>query len=132
MNRMEAICRDEGIDADFARPDGFLFAAEEDHRAELDEEYRACRELGVDVEWVDRAPVPAVDTGKALRFPHQRAFIPPSIWRGSRAQSSLAVDGSTPTSRMCRTRKAIASSSSRQNRGVWFERLAPCLRPTLR
>jgi len=38
VNRIEAICRDEGIDADFARVDGFLFPAEEGHRADLEEE----------------------------------------------------------------------------------------------
>src|SRR3712207_7323472 len=32
VNRIEAICRDEGIDADFARVDGYLFPAEEQHR----------------------------------------------------------------------------------------------------
>src|SRR5918998_4818179 len=32
VNRIEAICRDEGIDADFRRLDGYLFAAEEEHR----------------------------------------------------------------------------------------------------
>ena len=45
VNRIEAICRDEGIDADFARIDGFLFppALLED-RAALEEEYRGLPE----------------------------------------------------------------------------------------
>ncbi len=37
INRIEAICRDEGIDADFARVDGYLFPAEEKDRADLEE-----------------------------------------------------------------------------------------------
>jgi glycine/D-amino acid oxidase-like deaminating enzyme/Rieske Fe-S protein len=82
VNRVEAICRDEGIDADFARLDGFLFAAEEDHRAELDEEFRACKKIGVDMEWAEFAPVPAVHTGKALRFPHQARFHPAKYLAG--------------------------------------------------
>src|SRR2546430_8140097 len=69
VNRVEAICREEGIDADFARVDGFLFAAEESHRADLEEEYQACRKIGVDVEWVDDAPIPGIRTGRARRFP---------------------------------------------------------------
>lgn len=63
VNRIEAICRDEGIDADFARVDGFLFAAEQDHRADLEQEYDSCRKIGVDVEWVDDAPIPGLRTG---------------------------------------------------------------------
>jgi glycine/D-amino acid oxidase-like deaminating enzyme/nitrite reductase/ring-hydroxylating ferredoxin subunit len=76
VNRIEAICRDEGIDADFRRLDGYLFAAEEEHRAWLEEEYQACRTINVDVEWADRAPVPGVDTGPCLRFPNQGRFHP--------------------------------------------------------
>jgi glycine/D-amino acid oxidase-like deaminating enzyme/nitrite reductase/ring-hydroxylating ferredoxin subunit len=82
VNRIEAICRDEGINADFARVDGYLFAAEEDHRAELEEEYQACRTLGVEVEWADRAPIPGIDTGMALRFPNQGRFHPTKYLAG--------------------------------------------------
>src|SRR5436309_11824039 len=56
VNRIEAICREERLDADFARLDGFLYAAEESHRAGLEEEYQACRKIDVDIDWVDRAP----------------------------------------------------------------------------
>ena len=35
VNRIEAICRDEGIEADFARVDGYLFPAEEEHTTDL-------------------------------------------------------------------------------------------------
>jgi glycine/D-amino acid oxidase-like deaminating enzyme/nitrite reductase/ring-hydroxylating ferredoxin subunit len=76
VNRIEAIVRDEGIDCDFARIDGYLFPAEEDHKADLEEEYQACRTLGIDVEWADRAPMPGRDTGMALRFPNQARFHP--------------------------------------------------------
>ena len=82
VNRIEAICRDEGIDADFARIDGFLFPALLEDRAALEEEYRACRKIGVDVEWADRAPVPGIDTGKALRFPDQARFHPTKYLAG--------------------------------------------------
>ena len=82
VNRIEAICRDEGIDADFARVDGYLYPADEDHRADLEEEYDACRRIGVDVEWVDRAPVPALDTGRALRFLNQGRFHPTKYLAG--------------------------------------------------
>jgi glycine/D-amino acid oxidase-like deaminating enzyme/nitrite reductase/ring-hydroxylating ferredoxin subunit len=92
VNRIEAICRDEGIQADFARVEGFLFAATEDHRSELEEEHDACRRIGVDVAWVDRAPVPALDTGKALRFPNQARFHPTKYMAGL-ARAILARGG---------------------------------------
>src|SRR5690242_4847883 len=76
VNRIEAICRDEEIDADFARVDGFLFAAQESHRSDLEQEHQACRAIGADVEWVERAPLPGIDTGRALRFPNQARFHP--------------------------------------------------------
>ena len=76
INRIEAICRDEQIYADFERVDGFLFAAEEGHRSDLEQEHEACRLIGVAVEWAERAPIPGVDTGQCLRFPHQARFHP--------------------------------------------------------
>src|SRR5881394_4462097 len=82
VNRIEAICAEEGIDADFSRVDGFLFPAEESHRADLGEEYQACRRINVDVDWTDRAPVPGMDTGRALRFPNQGRFHPTKYLAG--------------------------------------------------
>jgi len=93
VNRIEAICRDENIDADFARIDGYLFAAEETHRADLEEEYQACLKVHVEeVEWADRAPVPGIDTGPALRFGRQGRFHPTKYLRGL-AQAILARGG---------------------------------------
>ena len=82
INRVEAICRDDGIEADFARVDGFLFAAEDEHRAHLEQEYEACTKIGVPVEWVDRAPIPGLDSGRALRFPNQARFHPTKYLAG--------------------------------------------------
>jgi hypothetical protein len=82
VNRIEAICREEGIDSDFARVDGFLFPAEESHRSQLKEEYTACQKILVDVEWAERAPVPGIDTGRALRFPNQGRFHPTKYLAG--------------------------------------------------
>ena len=76
VNRVEAICVEEGIAADFARVDGFLIAARPEHQADLDEEYDACRRLEVEVEWVDEAPVPLPEGTRALRFPNQGRFHP--------------------------------------------------------
>ena len=82
VNRIEAICRDEGIDADFARLDGLLVPAEPAHQRDLEEEYAACRALGVEVEWLDEAPVSLPDGTRALRFPNQARFHPLKYIRG--------------------------------------------------
>jgi hypothetical protein len=92
VNRIEAVCRDEEIDADFARVDGFLFAAEESHRAVLEREYQASLKINVDVDWVDRAPIPGIDTGRALRFCNQGRFHPTKYLAGL-ARTILARGG---------------------------------------
>ena len=76
VNRVEAICAEEGIEADFARLDGFLVAAAPDHQRDLEQEYKACRRLDVAVEWADTSPVPVPEGTRALRFPNQGRFHP--------------------------------------------------------
>lgn len=76
VNRIEAICRDEGIECDFRRLDGYLVPTDEGPTADLQEEYDACRKIGVEVEWEDRAPVPGLNTGRCLRFSNQARFHP--------------------------------------------------------
>jgi glycine/D-amino acid oxidase-like deaminating enzyme/nitrite reductase/ring-hydroxylating ferredoxin subunit len=82
INRIEAICRDEGIDADFARLDGVMVPAEPAHMRDLEKEYEACRTLGVDVEWTDQTPVSLPEATQALRFPNQARFHPLKYIRG--------------------------------------------------
>lgn len=76
VSRVEAICGDEGIDADFARLDGYLIPAGASDMAELAEEFEACRKLDVEVEWSDRAPVPLPPDTQALKFANQGRFHP--------------------------------------------------------
>lgn len=76
INRIEAICRDEGIDADFQRVDGYLVAADENGAAELEQEFEACQKLGIDVVRAERAPMPGWESGRCLRFPDQARFHP--------------------------------------------------------
>jgi glycine/D-amino acid oxidase-like deaminating enzyme/nitrite reductase/ring-hydroxylating ferredoxin subunit len=77
IDRIEAIQAKEAIACDFARVDGYLFAAPGSDRSDLDSEIEACHRIGFkDVEWVERAPLRGVDTGRALRFPRQGRFHP--------------------------------------------------------
>ena len=82
VNRIEAICADEGIEADFARLDGYLVPAEPAHMTDLQDEHDACRTIGVEVDWAAEAPVPLPHGTRALRFPKQGRFHPLKYVRG--------------------------------------------------
>lgn len=76
INRIEAVCRNEGIDADFARLPGYLVPAEAAHMDDLQREFDACMKLGVPVEWTDLAPYALGEGLKALKFAGQGRFHP--------------------------------------------------------
>jgi glycine/D-amino acid oxidase-like deaminating enzyme/nitrite reductase/ring-hydroxylating ferredoxin subunit len=77
INTIERIVREEEIDCDFERLDGYLFAPPRKSRKILDDELKAAHRAGLeDVERVKRAPLESFDTGSALRFPQQGQFHP--------------------------------------------------------
>lgn len=76
IDRIEQICRDEGLACDFRRVPGYLFRPPEDRGDELDRELEAARHAGLAVERVGRAPIAAFDTGAALKFADQGQFHP--------------------------------------------------------
>jgi glycine/D-amino acid oxidase-like deaminating enzyme/nitrite reductase/ring-hydroxylating ferredoxin subunit len=76
IDAIEAVVREEKIDCGFERLDGYLFAPPGVEREQLDKELEAARKVGLDVEMVDRAPVPLLDTGPAIRFAGQGQFHP--------------------------------------------------------
>jgi glycine/D-amino acid oxidase-like deaminating enzyme/nitrite reductase/ring-hydroxylating ferredoxin subunit len=66
----------EGIECGYARVDGYLFLAKGDDPKDLEEELAAARRAGVEVEFVERAPISSFDTGRCLRFANQGQFDP--------------------------------------------------------
>ncbi len=75
--RIEAIVREEGIDCDFARLDGYLVLAEGDDASTLDEELAAAHRAGLaGVKRLERAPYASWDTGPCLLFPQVAQFHP--------------------------------------------------------
>ena len=75
IDEIERIVRDESIDCDFARLEGYLFVPPGDDTKQLDDELEAAHRAGLtDISRVDRAPLTAFDTGPALRFPRQGQF----------------------------------------------------------
>ena len=77
IDQVEAICKEEGINCEFERLDGYLFVPPRDSKKILDDELEAAHRAGlIDIEKVDRVPWDSFDTGAALRFPRQAQFHP--------------------------------------------------------
>ena len=77
INKIEEIVRDEQIECDFDRVNGYLFVPPDCSTDVLEREIAAARRAGLnDVEWVERAPIKDFDTGRCLRFPGQAQFDP--------------------------------------------------------
>lgn len=74
--RIESLCTQERIDADFQRVDGYLFLSPEHDEQYLDDELEAARQAGVEVEKLPRAPVDGFESGPCLQFPRQAQFHP--------------------------------------------------------
>lgn len=77
IDAVESVVKEENIDCDFDRLDGYLFAPPGDPLDELTKELEAAHRAGLSAaEWVDRAPFSDFETGKCLRFPDQGQFHP--------------------------------------------------------
>lgn len=75
IDLIESNIRTLGIECDFERVNGYLFAGPGRPDDELDKELEAAQRAGVDVERVASAPLP-FGTGPSLRFPRQARFEP--------------------------------------------------------
>jgi glycine/D-amino acid oxidase-like deaminating enzyme len=76
VDRIEAICGDERIECEFARVDGYWFAAKPDDGRFLDAEAAAARRAGAIAERVGTVPGLPFEPPGALRFPNQGQFHP--------------------------------------------------------
>lgn len=77
IDKVEAIVREEKIDCEFERVDGYLFIPPDGRLKVLDDELPATHRAGLtDVRRVKRAPLQSFDTGPCLHFPRQAQFHP--------------------------------------------------------
>jgi glycine/D-amino acid oxidase-like deaminating enzyme/nitrite reductase/ring-hydroxylating ferredoxin subunit len=75
IDTIESIVRQEGIDCDFTRLDGYLFCGGDDTPELLNEELAAAHRAGLTgVTLESRAPIRGWESGPALRFPRQGRF----------------------------------------------------------
>src|SRR4051794_7941083 len=77
IDRVEAIVREENIDCEFERLDGYLFLPANGKMQVLEDELPAAHRAGLTaVRRLDRAPLESFDTGPCLHFPQQGQFHP--------------------------------------------------------
>jgi glycine/D-amino acid oxidase-like deaminating enzyme len=76
VDRIEAIVREERIDCEFRRLDGYWFAAKPEDTKLLDAEADAARRAGAQVERVGAVPGVPFTTSGGLRFVNQGQFHP--------------------------------------------------------
>jgi glycine/D-amino acid oxidase-like deaminating enzyme/nitrite reductase/ring-hydroxylating ferredoxin subunit len=83
IDRIEAIVREEGIDCEFERLDGYLFVPPGESLDVLDRELEAAHRAGLaNVERLPHAPIHSFETGPCLRFPNQGQFHPLRYLKG--------------------------------------------------
>lgn len=82
IDMIERIVREEEIDCDFERLDGYLFLSPGDDITEINDELEACKRIGIPCERVQAAPFSTYPTGPAIRFPHQAQFHPLKYLKG--------------------------------------------------
>ena len=83
INLIESIVKEENINCDFERLDGFLFLDPTDTKESLDKELEATHKAGINTtEIVEKAPLQSFNTGPCIRFPNQAQFQPLKYLRG--------------------------------------------------
>lgn len=81
INFIERVCREENIDCDFRRVDGYLFLHPSDKLQTLEDELHATQKAGINTEMVSTIPG-MNEKGPALKFPNQGQFHPMKYLRG--------------------------------------------------
>lgn len=81
IDLIEVIVRDEQIDCDFMRLDGYLFLHGSDEKKSLDEELEYTRRAGILTEMADVAPG-IQQSGPFLKYPKQAQFHPMKYLQG--------------------------------------------------
>jgi glycine/D-amino acid oxidase-like deaminating enzyme/nitrite reductase/ring-hydroxylating ferredoxin subunit len=79
---IESISKDENIDCDFKRLDGYLFLHPSDEEKSLEEEYEATRKAGIATELIHGVPGIDLEKGLCLKFPQQGQFHPMKYLNG--------------------------------------------------
>lgn len=79
---VEQVVKDENIDCDFKRLDGYLFLHPSDKKESLEDELIASRRAGILTELIPNVPGMPAEKGSCLRFPNQAQFHPMKYFKG--------------------------------------------------
>jgi glycine/D-amino acid oxidase-like deaminating enzyme/nitrite reductase/ring-hydroxylating ferredoxin subunit len=79
---IEQVVRDESIDCDFKRLDGFLFLHPSDKPGTIEDEYKATNKYGIKTEKLNGVPGMPAEIGTCLKFPNQAQFHPMKYLQG--------------------------------------------------
>lgn len=71
---IEKTVREENIDCDFERVDGFLFIHPSDTKENLKKEFEATKKAGLNTSWMDHIPGISAETSPCIKFPRQGQF----------------------------------------------------------
>lgn len=74
IDEIEKIIKDENIDCDFLRTDGYLFLHETDKRENLEKEFTMTQKMWLPTKWLDSVPWLKGIHSPAIKFPHQWQF----------------------------------------------------------
>lgn len=82
INFIERVAREDNIDCEFKRLDGFLFLHPTDEKATIDDEFVTTNKHGIRTEKMQGVPGIAGESGVCLRFPDQAQFHPMKYLKG--------------------------------------------------
>lgn len=71
---IERVVREENIDCDFNRTDGYLFLHPTDKKKTLEDEFAATNKYGIATELIEGVPGIPLETGPCLKYPGQGQF----------------------------------------------------------
>jgi glycine/D-amino acid oxidase-like deaminating enzyme/nitrite reductase/ring-hydroxylating ferredoxin subunit len=74
ITQIERIVHDLHIDCNFQRIEGYLFLHPSDKIKNLEKEFTATQDAGLNTRWVENIPGIATETGPAILFPDQAQF----------------------------------------------------------
>jgi glycine/D-amino acid oxidase-like deaminating enzyme len=92
IDLIDSIIKEEKINCDFERLDGYLFLDPSDKGESLDKELEATHRAGIaTTEILEKAPLQSFNTGPCIRFPNQAQFQPLKYLKG--LQHSIIKNG---------------------------------------
>jgi glycine/D-amino acid oxidase-like deaminating enzyme/nitrite reductase/ring-hydroxylating ferredoxin subunit len=118
VDRIEEIQKNENIDCDFRRLDGYLFQGDQLPADVIDEELDAVRAAGAPVDRLVGVPLAGCENRQVLRYPNQATFHPLKYLAGvaeACAKRSVRFFSDTPVDEVIEENGAVTVKTARGN-----------------